>query len=87
MKGLASLILRLALMLALMLCLIGCRAVPYNAAPPYPIAGPKVAEELRKHCFPKTGDTGETINLCPATAEWLARIDKLKDQIGTSNGR
>ena len=87
MKLIADLLLRLFLISLLIASLTACAGqrietpVPCPKPPPYPVAGPKVATELRQHCFPKTSDTHETIMLCPATAEWLARIDKLRDQL------
>lgn len=85
MKTIANLILRLALISALTISLLACAQVKTDPLvqkpPPYPLAGPAVADELQKHCFPKLEDSHKTLNLCPATAEWLARLDKLHDQL------
>lgn len=68
----------LVLVLSLQLFLTGCAKDVFKLAadpvlPQYPIAGPAVAEELAKVCIPES--------LCPATWEWLGRIDKLADKL------
>ncbi len=61
----------------LVLLLTGCAHL--SPHPNYPIAGPAVAAELEEHCFPIVGDERQI--LCPATAEWLGRLHKLKNQL------
>ena len=54
------------------LCLISCTTTNYNSlCPAYPIAGPKVAQEL----------TNAPIQQYPNTWEWIGRIDKLRQEL------
>jgi hypothetical protein len=75
--------LRALLTLTVMLFLSACAGVsfervPVNACPPWPVAGPAVAGELAR--LP-SGDY-------PHTWEWLARLDKLRQQLDmTRDGR
>lgn len=71
-------------MLLALLSLNGCATTtsktiqPNPVLPAYPIAGKSVAGELSVVCFSKQGP------LCPATFEWLGRIDKLRDKLPVS---
>lgn len=55
-------------MLLSMIYLSSCAAENYNCCPTYPIAGAKVAQSI------------EQIN-APEFWEWLARINKLRQQL------
>ena len=57
-------------LLAAML-LSGCGPGSYNV-PPWPVAGPRVADELERYCSAED---------CPATWEWLGRVDVFKRQL------
>ena len=59
-----------ALILLLLLCVTGCAREICNT-PPWPIAGQTVAAEL--DFLPPTE--------FPALYEWLARLEKLRDQL------
>lgn len=61
----------LSLILAVMLLLSSCRATHYDYCPVYPIAGEKVAEELKNVPYGGYEDTWE----------WLGRIEKLKQEL------
>lgn len=77
----------MSLLLISMTFLTGClktsSSVPLDLSvlPAYPKAGPGVADELRKHCFPVLEDTHETIILCPETAKYLQRLEKYGRQL------
>ena len=58
----------LVLMLLSQSCLSSCAGNNYNTCPVYPIAGPKVADEI-------SSLEGS------AFWEWLARINKLRQQL------
>ena len=58
-------------MLIGMSLLTSCKAVNYDNCPVYPVAGQKVAEELKKAPY----------NEYPNTWEWLGRINKLRQEI------
>ncbi len=61
----------------LALFLSACGGVVSEASPavcpPWPIAGPSVAAELERVCLPEEH--------CPATWDWLKRLDLLKRQL------
>lgn len=59
------------LMPAAALCLSSCAKAAYDFCPVYPVAGEKVAKELEKLSFEQA----------PAFWEWLARIDKLRQEL------
>lgn len=63
----------LSLLLSLALCLSACTTISSNC-PAYPIAGEDVALELEVAC-------GYNLELCPNIANWLDRVDKLKQQL------
>lgn len=58
-------------MLLVLSFLNSCRTINYDNCPTYPIAGPTVATELI------TLDPAKY----PATWEWLARINKLREEL------
>ena len=58
----------LALMLLSLICLNSCTQTSYNNCPIYPIAGSKVADELKNFEGPNFW-------------EWVGRIHKLKLQL------
>lgn len=58
-------------MLIVMILLTSCRWVNYDNCPVYPVAGKKVAEELKKASY----------NEYPNTWEWLGRINKLRQEL------
>ena len=58
-------------MLVVMSLLTSCKQVSYNNCPSHPVAGEKVANELKKASY----------NEYPNTWEWLARINKLKQEL------
>lgn len=58
-------------MTAVMLCLSGCTTVNYDYCPAYPIAGEKVADELKNASYDEY----------PNTWEWIGRIDKLRQEL------
>lgn len=61
-------------MLIAMISLGGCETATFNASvicPPWPKAGPQVADELSR--LPALD--------YPATWEWIARLEKLRDQL------
>ena len=58
-------------MLIVMLCLSSCKQTNYNNCPIYPIAGKKVAQELKKADYREY----------PNTWEWLGRINKLRQEL------
>ena len=62
----------LVLTLLSLSCLSSCATANYNTCPTYPIAGPKVADEISS----LEGD---------AFWEWLARINKLRQQLELCN--
>lgn len=72
--------LRLGLTLLAMSCLSACATatsdapVSPQACPAWPVAGPQVAAELER-----LGDDD-----FPALWEWMARLDKLHDQLETT---
>lgn len=81
--------LRIALTLLSAMCLSACVTTTSSTnvsllVPPWPKAGPAVADELEKHCFPKAPDSGELMNLCPSTARWLDRLARFRDQLPAS---
>ena len=61
--------------LSCLLCLSGCVAAPCEhkdvLMPAYPYAGTAVADELELMCG--------RLNGCPATEEWLGRLEKMLD--------
>ena len=59
----------LVLMFLVMNCLSSCTPVSSDYCPVYPVAGEKVAAELKQ-----AGDL-------PATWEWIGRIDKLRREL------
>ena len=61
----------LALTLGVTLCLSSCVKTNYEYCPSYPPAGPDVAKELEQLEF----------NQYPSFWEWLARIDKLRQEL------
>ena len=62
-------------MLIVMNLLTSCRWVNYNNCPVYPIAGQKVAEELKKTTYEEY----------PNMWEWLGRINKLRQELELCN--
>ena len=58
-------------MLIGILCLSSCTKVNYKICPTYPVAGPKVANEL------KMLDYDDFYN----TWEWIGRINKLRQEL------
>lgn len=60
-----------SLMLPAVLCLSSCSTINYNNCPVYPIAGEAVAEELKNIPYEGYEDTWE----------WIARINKLKQEL------
>ncbi len=58
-------------MLIVMILLTSCRQINYSNCPQYPVAGHKVAEELKKLSYE------EYIH----TWEWIARINKLRQEL------
>lgn len=62
------------------MCLSGCAKESVKPVlchcPPYPKAGPAVADELEKI------DPA----IIPATIEWIQRLDRMADQIEVQNG-
>ncbi len=60
-----------ALMPGVILCLSSCAKTNYEYCPVYPVAGPKVATELENIEY----------NRASAFWEWLARIDKLRQEL------
>lgn len=58
-------------MLVVMSCLSSCNTTVYNYCPMYPIAGPKVAQELEQI----------SAQAYPYTWEWLGRINKLRQEL------
>lgn len=48
---------------------------------PMPKAGPAVADELQKHCFPVTDDSHQVMNMCPAVGRYLAQLEKFKTKL------
>ena len=74
-------LLPLVLLALLVLCLSGCAQTSYKpACPAWPVGGKKVAHELEKVCYT------EGKNICPATFEWIDRLDKLRRQIEVCKG-
>ena len=58
-------------MLIEILLLTSCQKVNYNNCPEYPIAGPKVANELKNASYTEY----------PNTWEWIGRINKLRQEL------
>lgn len=58
-------------MLIVMIYLSSCKQVNYDNCPVYPIAGQKVAQELKKADYTEY----------PNTWEWLGRINKLRQEL------
>lgn len=61
--------------------LTACSTTSYNPQeiPEYPLAGPRVGQELSDKCG------GRTLPECPWTYLWLKRLDKWKTQIEVYN--
>ncbi len=69
----------LALMPAVMLCLSSCKTISSEytfPCPVYPIAGEKVAQELKKADYASF----------PYTWEWIGRINKLRQELELCQG-
>ena len=65
---------RLGLALVTIALLNGCAGtVPFSACPPWPSAGPAVADEIERALVPPAA--------FPATWDWLDRLYRLKDQL------
>lgn len=64
-------------MLIVMNLLTSCKQVNYDNCPVYPVAGKKVAQELKK------ADYAEY----PNTWEWLGRINKLRQELELCSSR
>ena len=63
-----------SLMPIVLICLSSCAKESYESVcPVYPIAGPKVAEEL------------EHADALSATWEWIGRLDKLRQELEICN--
>ena len=60
-----------SLMLTGIICLSSCTQVNYNNCPIYPVAGQKVANELKKASYSDF----------PNTWEWIGRINKLRQEL------
>ena len=78
---------RLTLLALLMSFSTACVKEVYNSpCPPYPKAGPKVANEIGSACFIEVEVNGEDdiVNICPEYFEWLGRIDKLARQLDST---
>ena len=67
---------RYALLLIPMLCASGCAGAGFSGCPPWPAAGPSVADEL------------ETLpgKDYPALWQWLAALERLRDQLALCEG-
>ena len=76
---------KFALLLVLLLVLVSfltscATANSKHICPAWPVGGKKVAHELEKVCYT------EGKNICPATFEWIDRLDKLRRQIEVCKG-
>jgi len=64
-------------MLIVMNLLTSCKQVNYDNCPVYPVAGKKVAQELKKADYDEY----------PNTWEWLGRINKLRQELELCSSR
>lgn len=58
-------------MLAALICLNSCTTANYSNCPEYPVAGQKVADELKNAPYDEY----------PNTWEWIGRINKLRQEL------